>query len=47
MRIRGSRATDVLSEVHGVVSYKSRDNIALQVSKYREQTMTVLNTLLY
>ena len=47
MRLGGGRATDVLSEVHGVVSHKSTDIMDLQVSKYIEEAMTVLNTFLY
>ena len=47
MRLGGGRATDMMSEIHDVVSHKSRDNMLLQVSKYSEEKIAVLNTLLY
>ena len=47
MRLGGGRATDMMSEIHSVISHKSRDNIALQVSKYSDEMMTVLNTFFY
>ena len=47
MRLEGGRATDMMSEIHGVVSHKSKDSLALQVSNYSEETIAVLNTFLY
>ena len=47
MRLGGGRATDIMSEVHSIISARSLDNMVLQVSKYRDETMKVLNTFLY
>ena len=47
MRLGGGRATDMMSEIHDVVSHKSTDSMVLQVSKYSEETIALLNTFLY
>ena len=47
MRLGGGRATDMMSEIHGVISARSSHNMVLQVSKYRDETMKVFNTFLY
>ena len=47
MRLGGGRATDMMSEIHGVVSHKFTDKMVLQVSKYRDETIKVFNTFLY